>query len=45
MHGGRPVGIFDLKTGGARLTASRIAQIRSQLPSSLRNLPVEELRP
>jgi RHS repeat-associated protein len=45
MQGGRPTAIFDLKTGGARLTTSRISGIRSQLPPSLRNLPIEEIRP
>jgi len=41
---GRPAAIFDLKTGGARLTAARIRQIQRHIPASMRNVPIEELR-
>lgn len=42
--GGRPVAIFDLKTGGARLTASRIRQIQEHIPPNMRSASIEELR-
>jgi hypothetical protein len=40
-----PTAIYDLKTGSARLTADRIAQIRSHLPEGYRDIPVIEVRP
>ncbi|MCZ7627613.1 MAG: hypothetical protein M5U19_00210 [Microthrixaceae bacterium] len=42
---GAPSAIYDLKTGSAALTSSRIAQIRSHLPPGFQNIPVHELRP
>ena len=40
---GAPSKVFDLKTGGARLTPARIRQIQSQLPGG-KNVPVIEIR-
>ncbi|ONI90753.1 sugar-binding protein [Saccharothrix sp. ALI-22-I] len=40
-----PTAIFDLKTGSAALTPSRIAQIRSHLPSGYQNIPIREINP
>ncbi len=37
---GKPLAIFDLKTGSAVLSAQRIAQLRKQLPRELRHLPI-----
>lgn len=39
-----PVSIFDLKTGGAMLTPSRIQQIQSHVPGGA-NVPVFQVRP
>jgi hypothetical protein len=41
----QPTGVWDLKTVSARLTASRIAQIRRHLPKGYQNIPVLEVRP
>ena len=41
---GKPLGIFDLKTGAAGLTTKRINQIRAQLPDALKNIPIKEIR-
>ena len=41
----RPKEIWDLKTGGARLTPERIQQIRRHLPEECRNIPIREVRP
>jgi hypothetical protein len=38
-----PIAAFDLKTGSASLTTSRIQQIQSNLPRT--NIPVLEVRP
>lgn len=40
----RPVAIYDLKTGGAKLTPGRIKQIRSHLPEQCRDIPIVEIR-
>jgi RHS repeat-associated protein len=40
-----PTSIYDLKTGSARLTKSRIAQIRANLPEGFQDIPVLEIRP
>jgi RHS repeat-associated protein len=42
---GAPTAIYDLKTGSAVLTPSRIDQIRAQLPQGFQDIPVLELRP
>jgi len=42
---GKPAVIYDLKSGSAKLTASRIARIRAELPADMQGLPIEELRP
>jgi hypothetical protein len=42
---GAPTAIWDLKTGSAVLTPSRIAQIQSHLPPGFQNVPVLEVRP
>lgn len=42
---GAPTAIWDLKTGSAVLTPSRIAQIQSHLPPGFQNVPVIEVRP
>jgi hypothetical protein len=39
-----PMAVFDLKTGNASLSATRVRQIQSQLPGG-RNVPVIEIRP
>jgi hypothetical protein len=41
---GKPVAIYDLKTGGAELTPARIAEIRAQLPDNLKDVPIKEIR-
>jgi len=41
----RPKEIWDLKTGGARLTPQRIQQIRRHLPRGCQNIPIREVRP
>jgi RHS repeat-associated protein len=41
---GNPVAIFDLKTGKAGLTEFRIDEIRAQLPPSMKDIPIKELR-
>jgi hypothetical protein len=41
----KPDAIYDLKTGSASLTPSRVAQIRSNLPPGSQNIPVIEVRP
>ena len=40
----KPIAIFDLKTGGARLTPERIAEIRRNLPQGYQNIPILEIR-
>jgi hypothetical protein len=40
-----PTAIYDLKTGSAALSPSRIAQIRANLPPGYQNVPVLEVRP
>jgi RHS repeat-associated protein len=40
----RPLRIYDLKTGRARLTPRRIQQIRRHLPQGYQNIPIEEVR-
>jgi hypothetical protein len=40
-----PTAIYDLKTGTAALTSSRIAAIRAELPPGFQDIPVLELRP
>ena len=40
-----PTAIYDLKTGSAALTPSRIAQIQANLPPGYQNIPVFEIRP
>jgi hypothetical protein len=40
---GRPAAIFDLKTGNAKLTATRIVQIQRHIPRDWQ-VPIEELR-
>ncbi len=40
----RPIAIYDLKTGGAKLTPARIRQIRSHLPDGSKNIPIMEIR-
>jgi hypothetical protein len=40
---GRPAAIFDLKTGNAKLTATRIVQIQQHIPRDWQ-VPIEELR-
>jgi RHS repeat-associated protein len=42
---GAPSAIYDLKTGSAMLSSSRIAQIRSHLPPGFQDIPVQMLRP
>jgi hypothetical protein len=41
----RPIAVYDLKTGAARLTPSRIAEIRMHLPSGYQNIPVLPIHP
>ncbi len=41
----KPKDIYDLKTGGARLTPKRIEQIRRHLPKGCENIPIREVRP
>jgi hypothetical protein len=40
-----PIAIYDLKTGGAALTLSRIAQIRAHLPAGYGAIPINTVRP
>lgn len=40
-----PKAIFDLKTGGAKLTTARITQIRQHLPSGSKGVSISEVRP
>jgi RHS repeat-associated protein len=40
-----PTAIYDLKTGSAQLTESRINQIRGHLPPGARKIPIQEVRP
>jgi len=40
----RPIAIYDLKTGSARLTPTRIADIRSHLPQGFQDIPIIEIR-
>jgi len=42
---GKPLAIFDLKTGKAGLTPERINQIRSHLPEEFKDVPILEVRP
>lgn len=39
-----PTAVFDFKTGGASLSATRIQQIQSHLPLSAKNIPIIEVR-
>ncbi|WP_428267757.1 hypothetical protein [Haliangium sp.] len=39
-----PIAVFDLKTGGARLTPARIKEIRRHLPEEYSHIPVVEIR-
>ena len=41
----KPEAIWDLKTGGAKLTPERIRQIRSHLPEGYQDIPIAEIRP
>lgn len=41
----KPSSVFDLKTGGARLTPKRINEIRQNLPFDSQNIPIKEVRP
>ncbi|HEU5001150.1 MAG TPA: RHS repeat-associated core domain-containing protein [Actinomycetota bacterium] len=41
----RPTEIYDLKTGSAKLTAARVAQVRANLPSLSQSVPITEIRP
>jgi hypothetical protein len=45
LRDGHPTAVFDLKTGSAKLTASRILQIQQHLPANMRNVTIEEIRP
>jgi RHS repeat-associated protein len=40
-----PTAIYDLKTGGAKLTAARIAKIRSHLPNKGEGVPIVMIKP
>jgi hypothetical protein len=40
-----PLAIYDLKTGSAKLTDARVAQIRRELPASDMFVPILEVRP
>ena len=40
----QPEAIWDLKTGGAKLTKERINQIRSHLPPQYKDIPIAEVR-
>ena len=40
-----PTAIYDLKTGSASLTTSRVNQIQSHLPAGFQDIPVLEVRP
>lgn len=41
----RPIAIFDLKTGTAVLDATRILQIRAQLPINYQTIPIIQIGP
>ena len=40
-----PLAVYDLKTGSAKLTDARVAQIRSHLPANYQYIPILEVRP
>jgi hypothetical protein len=40
-----PTAVYDLKTGSATLTPSRISQIRANLPEGSQDTPVTEINP
>jgi|GEM_PF-2380396 len=40
----RPIAIYDLKTGGSKLTPARITEIRSHLPRGYKDIPITEIR-
>jgi hypothetical protein len=40
-----PSGVYDLKTGGAKLTDARIQEIRSHLPAGSQDVPIQEVKP
>lgn len=40
-----PTALFDLKTGSASLTQSRINEIRSHLPFGVHDIPIIEINP
>ena len=40
-----PTAIYDLKTGSASLTSSRMEAIRAHLPAGFQDVPVLEVRP
>ena len=42
---GKPMAIYDAKTGSATLTDGRINAIRSELPEDLAQLPIKAIRP
>ncbi len=46
VHGTKeaPTAVFDLKTGSASLTSSRIAQIQAHLPGGGAGVPIQEIR-
>ena len=41
----KPKEVWDLKTGGARLSQQRVQQIRCHLPKKHQNIPIREVRP
>jgi hypothetical protein len=41
----RPIAIFELKTGGARLTAARMGRIWQNLPHEVGKIPIIGIRP
>ena len=40
----RPTAVFDLKTGSAKLSSAREAQLRAHLPGGA-NIPITVIRP
>ena len=41
----RPTAIYELKTGSAQLTVSRVDTIRQNLPKGYKDIPIIEIRP
>jgi hypothetical protein len=39
-----PMAIYDLKTGQAKLTSKRVAEIRRHLPPGYQDIPIIEIR-